>query len=338
MESKVTVSVIIPLYNRKQFLKRCVGSVLAQSFSDWELIIVDDGSTDAPEEILAELQQKDARIRVLRQKNGGVSAARNAGSAAARGEYIQFLDSDDELRPEILALAVTEGEATGADVVVYQIGPAGSPQDDLLPPRASVRLRGGASCALAMLEQNTLNSPVNKLWRRDSMRGITFPTTISWGEDLIFNLQFLSRSHMVSLMPLVGYYVYVGSPLSLSQRYHPQGFADFLAQKEAIEEFMRQHPHAQLQERFTRYLWACYMQCVRKLCLGSGLSYRGIIAQLREWDAHAVIAQLRSYAEPHPTLVSRLMRAGCLWPVPCTQRLVAVKSVIAAMVRRSLRG
>ena len=95
------VSVIIPTYNRAHCIDRAIRSVLAQTHTDWELIIVDDGSTDHTREVLAGFGEK---IRVILQSNAGPSAARNAGARAARGKFLAFLDSDDEWLPEKLAL------------------------------------------------------------------------------------------------------------------------------------------------------------------------------------------------------------------------------------------
>ena len=88
-------SVVIPVYNAKSSLKRCVDSWLAQSRSDLELLLVDDGSTDGSAGLCDELADSDPRIRVIHQKNSGVSAARNAGIQEACGEYVLFTDSDD---------------------------------------------------------------------------------------------------------------------------------------------------------------------------------------------------------------------------------------------------
>ncbi|HMZ01739.1 MAG TPA: glycosyltransferase family 2 protein [Burkholderiaceae bacterium] len=103
------VSIVLPTYNRADVLGRAVASVLAQTFTNWELIVVDDGSTDATHGWLAGLT--DRRIRVVRQANGGVSRARNTGLRLARGAYITFLDSDDEWLPHYLALSAGYLEA-----------------------------------------------------------------------------------------------------------------------------------------------------------------------------------------------------------------------------------
>ena len=88
-------SVIIPVYQVEQYLRQCIDSVLRQSFTDYEVILVDDGSTDGSTAICREYAGRDSRVRMIRQANGGLSAARNTGVGAARGDYLIFLDSDD---------------------------------------------------------------------------------------------------------------------------------------------------------------------------------------------------------------------------------------------------
>lgn len=95
------ISVIIPVYKVEKYLKRCVESVLAQTYRDLEIILVDDGSPDRCPALCEELAAKDARVKVIHKKNGGLSSARNAGIAAATGMYIGFVDSDDYILPEM---------------------------------------------------------------------------------------------------------------------------------------------------------------------------------------------------------------------------------------------
>ena len=96
------VTVVIPLFNKRQTAQRAIQSVLAQRLSDWELIVVDDGSTDGSADVVA-LFEGDARITLVRQRNEGPGAARNAGASRARGRYLAFLDADDEWLPDFLA-------------------------------------------------------------------------------------------------------------------------------------------------------------------------------------------------------------------------------------------
>ena len=98
------VSVIVPVYNAEKFINECVNSILGQTMSDLELILVDDGSPDNCGAICDEYAIKDSRVRVFHQKNGGVCAGRNKGLSMATGEYVSFVDSDDYLEPDAIEL------------------------------------------------------------------------------------------------------------------------------------------------------------------------------------------------------------------------------------------
>ena len=111
------VSIIVPIYNVAEFLKRGLDSVLSQSFQDFELILVDDGSTDASGEICDEYVALDSRIQVIHKENGGVSSARNAGLDVATGEWVYCMDPDDELMPDGL-LTLVSGISEEVDVVM----------------------------------------------------------------------------------------------------------------------------------------------------------------------------------------------------------------------------
>ena len=112
-------SVIIPCYNVERYVESALGSVLSQTFPDFEVIAVDDGSSDGTGAILARLAAADARIKVLSQANRGVSAARNRGMDAACGKYLFFADPDDRTHPEMLAKGVAEMERSGADMCIF---------------------------------------------------------------------------------------------------------------------------------------------------------------------------------------------------------------------------
>ena len=115
------VSVIVPVYNVEAFLDRCVRSVLAQTFPDFELILVDDGSTDTSGALCDALAREDARIRVIHQANGGLSAARNRGIEAAGGTYLIFLDSDDYWDLGVLEALYRAAKQEDADLVLFPL-------------------------------------------------------------------------------------------------------------------------------------------------------------------------------------------------------------------------
>ena len=113
------VSVIVPVYQVEAYLAECLDSILAQTFADFELILVDDGTKDGSRAIMADYARRDDRIREIHKENGGLSSARNAGLEIARGDYIAFVDSDDRAAPELLSRTVAAAEKSGADLVLF---------------------------------------------------------------------------------------------------------------------------------------------------------------------------------------------------------------------------
>lgn len=98
------ISIIVPVYNVEKYLRKCIDSILNQTFKDFELILIDDGSTDESGKICDEYNLKDNRIKVIHKENGGLSSARNAGLDIAQGEYIGFVDSDDWIESDQICI------------------------------------------------------------------------------------------------------------------------------------------------------------------------------------------------------------------------------------------
>lgn len=117
------VSIVIPVYNVELYLRQCLESVLAQTFSDFEAICVNDGSTDDSLAILKEFAAKDPRFRIIEQPNGGLSAARNTGAEKAQGKYLYFLDSDDWIEPDLLQRCYETAELYDTDEVIFGFVP-----------------------------------------------------------------------------------------------------------------------------------------------------------------------------------------------------------------------
>jgi hypothetical protein len=113
------VSIIVPAYNHEKFISECLDSLIRQTVSDWECIVVNDGSTDGTKKIVLAYIQKDPRIRMIEQHNKGLSAARNAGLCEAKGDYLQFLDSDDAIKTNKLKLQLDSLQRTGSPALSY---------------------------------------------------------------------------------------------------------------------------------------------------------------------------------------------------------------------------
>jgi glycosyltransferase involved in cell wall biosynthesis len=120
-ESKVCISIIVPVYNAQAHLAACLSSIQTQTFMNWECICVDDGSTDGSPIIMEDIAAKDERFSLLHQKNSGPGAARNTGLKAARGEYFTFVDADDLVHPEMLERLLSLTKKHGADLVVCRL-------------------------------------------------------------------------------------------------------------------------------------------------------------------------------------------------------------------------
>lgn len=129
------VSIIVPIYNAEATLRRCVESVLGQEYTDFELILADDGSRDGSGAICDAFARSDGRVRVLHKENSGVSDTRNQAMAMARGRYLQFLDADDWITPNATKLLVRSAEEHRCDLVISDfyrvVGDRVSPKGDI---------------------------------------------------------------------------------------------------------------------------------------------------------------------------------------------------------------
>ena len=140
------ISIIIPVYKVEKYLRRCLDSVMHQTFTDWQAICVNDGSPDGCGDILAEYAARDKRFVIVTKENGGLSDARNAGLPHARGEYIMYLDSDDFIHPQTMEIAYAMARRDGSDIVSFTYDRIYRPQlmvrhvlgmstDDVVPRR-----------------------------------------------------------------------------------------------------------------------------------------------------------------------------------------------------------
>lgn len=112
------ISIIVPVYNAERYLSNTISNILCQEFTDFELLLIDDGSTDSSGQLCDEWSLKDSRIKVLHQKNMGVSEARNSGLKIAQGDYIAFVDNDDLIHPQMYEILIGIAEKESADIVM----------------------------------------------------------------------------------------------------------------------------------------------------------------------------------------------------------------------------
>ena len=182
------LSIIVPVYKVEKYLPRCIDSILAQTFGDFELILIDDGSPDGCGRICDEYARKDKRIVVIHQKNMGVSAARNAGLDIARGRYIGFVDSDDWIEPQMYEVMMDAIRENGADMAVCGVRYA---DEDGKFTRAD-RLSEGVYTRAGLLEDvfampNRLGGGCcNKVLDASKIASVRFKVGMTIAEDALY--------------------------------------------------------------------------------------------------------------------------------------------------------
>lgn len=201
-----TVSVIVPVYNVESYLEKCVNSVLNQSFRDWELILVDDGSTDSSGKLCDVLQQGDDRVRVIHQENAGLGGARNTGIQAAEGTWLLFVDSDDAIEPHTLEKALETAEETGSELVFFSF--ASVTEEGLTQEVFHPGLPTHRPLTLADTPRLLLAGPSawNKLYKASLFldSGVRFPGRV-WYEDIRTTLKLLPKAACCGAMEEVCY-------------------------------------------------------------------------------------------------------------------------------------
>lgn len=205
------VSIIIPVYNAEKGIRKCVESVLNQEFTDFELILVDDGSKDGSPAILDEYAARDERVRVIHKPNQGVSATRNLGLETACGQYIQFMDADDWLTEDSTKILVRAAEEHGCDLAVggfYRVvGEHLARKSSIDEPRL-LSLKQYAECMMENPADYYYGVLWNKLYRKEliDQYRVRMDENLSFCEDFIFNLEYLLHCEKIMALNVPVYY------------------------------------------------------------------------------------------------------------------------------------
>lgn len=223
------VSVIVPVFNAKRELYHCIESILHQSYTDFELILVNDGSTDESSSICDRYTEMDSRICVVHQKNRGVSSARNKGIEISQGEYFCFVDSDDQLISTFLDSMVSTMETQKADIVVcgYQVVKHGTVvQERKL--RENIANPIPRNNLYVLVEHTLYSAPWCKLFRGDIIRKqqIRFDESMCFGEDMVFNFAYTDYIHSIYVINKSLYQYYIDNENSLMRGYRKNIVAD----------------------------------------------------------------------------------------------------------------
>lgn len=290
--TKPNLSIIIPAYNCSDQISTIVNSIIKQDFKDWELIIVDDKSTDQTPKVLADIAKTDSRIKVYHQsKNGGASVARNAGIKHASGKYLMFFDADDNIKPKTLSRFINNIDKS-ADLVVsgftLQIIKSGKITKTAMvckeePPKQD----SSESFRLYILRllgyDGRLYQVWNKLYRTDIIKRhrLTFQPGINFGEDLVFNFDYFS--HMTNKITFIDWAGYVykqdmdGGTFSKSSLIYENRLANF----RELESFLANEPDSPIKNDLLNWINYSWLYSHLSAIANSKLPYSEKIKRLK---------------------------------------------------------
>ena len=213
------ISLIVPVYQVEQYLERCVESICAQTFRDFECILVDDGSTDASGQMCDEYARKYHNFTVIHKENGGLSSARNRAIPQAKGEHLCFVDSDDVLHPQALEKMAAAMEQTGADLVSAPLQVFSTPQPELADlSRMGTEVLERTDFIDHLLPENfgkICVTACGKLYRREIFEHIRYPEGKIY-EDLHVYLDVLLACRRIAVLSEPLYYYYT-NPASITR-------------------------------------------------------------------------------------------------------------------------
>lgn len=267
------LTIIIPIFNGAPYIKRCVESIMAQSFNHFELILVDDGSTDGSGEICDVLALKDSRIKVIHKPNGGVSSARNEGLKLAQGQWLCFFDADDTIPNGALEAFMKAANTFNPDIVIggyVEIAEDGKRYEHPATGQKNVLLdRTGVINNIligAVAPNGSFGSSCVKMFRREifMQRGLQFPARRR-AEDWLLNIRYLE--HAQSAVAIDDYvYNYHRNSDSAMSKCFPEQF-EIWEENEAIrQDLIRKYGYSiDVVERHTDFTLGAIWYCIRKI-------------------------------------------------------------------------
>lgn len=286
------ISIIVPVYKVEPYLRRCIESIINQTYKDLEIILVNDGSPDNCGDICDEYAQLDKRIRVIHKENGGLSDARNAGIDIAVGKYIGFVDSDDYIAEDMYEFLVNLMEKNNADISIcgtYYV------KDDKIKKsrKVSSEIRLNSETAIKeMLGELSFNTSAwDKLYRRTLFDGIRYPKGKLF-EDLFTTYKLLDRANVIVYSSEPKYYYISTQGSIMNSSFSKKKLDDFVEASEEIIEFINsKYPNSKTDaiNRYVRYNISFIRQIIE-----SDFNEKTTIERIRNKIKKNLICYLRS--------------------------------------------
>ena len=245
MERGMLVSVIVPVFNVEPYLAEALDSVIRQTYTNLEIIVIDDGSTDGSGRICDEYAGKDRRIRVIHQENRGLSAARNAGLDVMKGETVSFLDSDDAYYPEFIETMMTAMIRENAEIVTCKnsirrtTGKMTGSRDEKIYPLIQPGVYDRAETLRALADEQINHSVWNKLYSKELWSGIRFPEGSVY-EDIAITYRLIDRSRKICVLDLP-LYMYRKRPGSICGTKTSKNITDYFNSRSRFEQFIEEN-------------------------------------------------------------------------------------------------
>ena len=314
---EVKISAIMPVYNVEKFVGKCIESLQKQTFSDFELIAVDDGSPDRSGEICEEYAAKDPRIKVIHQKNAGAPAARNAAIEIARGKYLYFMDSDDWAEETMFEDMYAAAEANNAQLVVagfyidtYYSDTEYYSQEQTCPSHVFSSQEDFRRNAYKLFDRNLLYTPWNKLFSHEYIKekGIRF-RNVFW-DDFPFNLDVIRDVERVVLLENEYYHFMRARAESETAKYR----SDMYAKREEEHGWMTdlydywnlsdEKSNEMIQRRYIERVIGCVENVTNPACTLSAKEKKAEIKKIISSDR---VRKAIKEAKPHSTMMKMML-------------------------------
>ena len=229
------ISVIAPVYNVEEYLEECLESIRQQTYTDIEVILVNDGSTDGSRELCERFCQKDSRFKLINQENKGQSVARNRGVKESTGEYLMFVDSDDIINKNVLEVLLPYMKT---DVDIVECRMTRNKEEFFLNKTSTIAFEGNAKKAiLNCIEIREVKfCPVTKLYRREIVEKIPFLEGYIY-EDVFTGINYLKHIRKIIVIDYIGYYYRVRPNSTMTKTFHKKNLDIFKVGNQLIDSF-----------------------------------------------------------------------------------------------------
>lgn len=289
----IEFSVIIPIYNTEKYLTRCINSIINQTYKKMELILVDDGSTDDSKKICDKFARDYEMIKVVHQKNRGVSAARNVGLKLASNEYIVFVDSDDWIERETLENLYNVIKHNETDCIVFNLK-----EQVLKKIENKNQTQTWEEEIEKLIITERINSPVNKVYRNSIIKNnnIKFDEEVSIGEDLLFNIEYFTSSKKIYILNKELYHYEVSNNKSLSRKYKEDKYEQLMYVNDRIKKITNSLESTKIKRAILyvklKSICSCILELFHENCKYSTQKKVNFIKKIRKENGIIVVKNI----------------------------------------------